>query len=595
MPDSAAPPDPGRPRPRSPEEEEPALAELREILFHAERDELLALRERVHDPALRARDVAEVLPDAVDLRAEEGPDEALTEAFRPTVERTLKESVQRDPQVLAEALFPAMGPAIRRAITEYFRTLVQAFDQAMQHSFSIRGIRWRIEALRTGRPFSEVALLHSLVFRVEQVFLIHRKTGLLLCQAAVPDATALDPDLVSSMLSALQDFARDSFQGAKDELLRRFDLEQLDVWAEQGPQALLAVVIRGEAPENFRLKMVELLERLHSRFGRALEEFTGDPVRFAAAHDLLAECLVTQRRDHAMPPPRPYFVRGLVGALVLGVVWLVYVGVQDWRWGRFVDRLRDQPGYVITASGRGWFSRYYQVRGLRDPQAADPFALLQQAGLDPTFADLQLSPYYSLDDLLVRRRAEAALAPPAGVTLAVESGVLRVRGEAPPEWVHELESRALLVAGVKTVDSSGLLLPGQSEFVRQRGHLTGLRVFFNVGSSEIRADQRDTLEAATEHLKALAKLAEQMGAELSVEVVGHTDRTGVDAANQRLSQLRAERIIQNLGRAGLRPGIFAARGAGFNEPLAGEGNEGERQLNRAVTFRILAPQAGAQP
>jgi len=595
MPDPSAPPDSGHHRLRPPEEEEPALSELREILFHEERDELLALRERVHDPAQRARDVSEVLPDAVHLRGESGPDESLTEALRPTVERTLKESVQRDPQVLAEALFPAMGPAIRRAITEYFRTLVQAFDQAMQHSFSIQGIRWRIEAMRTGRPFSEVALLHSLMFRIEQVFLIHRKTGLLLCQAVAPDAKVLDPDLVSSMLSALQDFARDSFDASKTDTLQNFKVGELDVWAEQGPQALIAVAIRGEAPQNFRLKMVEMLERLHFQFGHALDEFSGDPGRFAAAHDLLSEALVTQRREHSLPPPRPYFVRGLLAAVLLGGAWLIYQGVQDWRWSRLVDRLREQPGYVITSSGRESFTRYYAIRGLRDPQAADPFVLLQKAGLNPALADFQLSPYYSLDDAMVRKRAEAALAPPPGVTLNVESGVLHVRGEAPAEWERELAGRALMLAGINSVDTSGLLLPGQSDFVRRRGQLGGVRILFGVGSAEIRPDQRAALESAAELLKSLDELSQQMGAELSVEAVGHTDRSGPDAANLRLSQNRAERVIQSLARGGLRAEIFGARGAGFNEPLAGESNEAERQLNRAVTFRILAPKPGTQP
>jgi OOP family OmpA-OmpF porin len=595
MPDSTAPPNPDRPRPRSTEEQEPALAELREILFHAERDELLALRERVHDPAQRARDVGEVLPDAVHLRAQEGLDESLTEAFRPTVERTLKESVQRDPQVLAEALFPAMGPAIRRAITEYFRSLVQAFDQAMQHSFSIQGIRWRIEALRTGRPFSEVALLHSLVFRVEQVFLIHRQTGVMLSQAAAADATSLDPDMISGMMAALQDLARDSFHGTKSDTLESFKVGQFDIWAEQGPQALLAIVIRGEAPQNFRLKMCEVLERVHARFGRALEYFSGDAGRFAATHDLLAECLVTQRRDRSLPAPRPYFVRGLAAAMVLGGIWLAFQAVQDLRWARFVDRLREQPGYVITGWSRGWLSRYYEIRGLRDPQAPDPFAILEMQGLNPALAEFQLSSYYSLDDAIVLKRAKTALALPSSVTLAVESGVLRVCGEAPVEWRRELAARALLVAGVKSVDVSGLLLPGQSDFVRQRGQLAGVRVLFNVGSAEIRPDQRPALEAAGEMLKSLDALAQQMGAELSVEVVGHTDRTGPDAANQRLSQLRSARVVQGLERAGLRGEIFVARGAGFNEPLAEEGIEAERQINRAVTFRILAPQTGARP
>ncbi|HKO05423.1 MAG TPA: OmpA family protein [Candidatus Acidoferrales bacterium] len=599
MPDSAARRDPDEPREPASAEDEQALAELREILFHAERDELLALRERVHDPAQRARDVGEVLSDAVELRAAEGPDESLTDALRPTVERTLKESVQRDPQVIAEALFPAMGPAIRRAISEYFRQLVQSFDQAMQHSFSIQGIRWRIEAVRTGKSFSEVALLHSLVYRVEQVFLIHRETSLILQHLIAPEAATQDSDMVSGMYTAVKDFMSDSFGAGENEKLEGEALEaKLGdnwLWAEIGPRAALAVISRGQPPQSLHRKLSEVLEYVHAAFGPKLEKFTGDSSPFEAARDHLAGCFVTQRRERAIPPPRPYFVYSLVTVLALFAAWQVFLGVEDWRWGRFVDGLREQPGYTITSFDRGWFKRYYEIRGMRDPQAQDPFALLEKQGLNPALADFQLSPYYSLDDALVQKRATALLAPPPGVTLTVESGVLRARGEAPAEWARALESRAMLIAGVKRVDTSGLLLPGQSDFVRQRGQLSGDRILFSAGSAEIRPDQRTALEAVAEHLKALDKLAQEMGEELSVEVVGHTDSTGPDATNQRLSQYRAARVLQALVRGGLRAEILRAQGTGASEPLAGEGSEAERQINRCVTFRVLRPAPGAQP
>ncbi len=56
-----------------------------------------------------------------------------------------------------------------------------------------------------------MVLKHTMHFRVEHIFLIHRKTGLLLAHSAAPEASAQDPQLVSSMLSAIQDFVRDSF------------------------------------------------------------------------------------------------------------------------------------------------------------------------------------------------------------------------------------------------------------------------------------------------------------------------------------------------------------------------------------------------
>ena len=595
MPDSATPHDPRRSRHSSAEEDERELSELRDILFHAERDELLALRERVHDFGQRARDVGEVLPEAVRLRGEEGTDEQLTEALRPTVERTLKESVERDPQVVAEALFPAMGPSIRRAITEYFKTLVQSFDQAMQHSFSVQGIRWRIEAIRTGKSFSEVALLHSLVYRVEQAFLFHRQTGLLLHRVVAPEVAAMDADMMAGMMAALQDYARDSFHAGKDEALKEFEVGEFNAWVEQGPKAVLVAVIRGQAPQGYRLKLREVLERVHATFGKRLDEFSGEASAFDATENQLIESFASQRREHAMPPPRPYFTYSLATVVLLFLGWQAYLGVQDWRWRRFVDALREQPGYTITSFRRGWFSRYYEIRGMRDPQSEDPIVLLEKQGLNPTLADLQLGRYYALDDALVAKRATALLSPPAGARLTVESGVLRVRGEAPVDWIRQMESRAVLISGVKAVDTSGLLLPGQSDFVRARGELGGARIQFSEGAAELRADQRAALETVAAILKTLDGLAQGMGEELSVEAVGHTDSSGPDATNQRLGMYRATRVVQALERSGLRAAIFHLRSAGSAEPLAGEGSEAERQINRCVTFRVLRPAAGAHP
>jgi len=579
-------------------EDEQALAELRQILFHAERDEIVSLRERVDDPAQRARDMSEVLPEAVQMRAKGGTDEKLIEAFRPTVERTLKESVQRDPQVIADALFPAMGPAIRRAITEYFRQLVQSFDQAMQHSFSVQGIKWRFEAMRTGKSFSEVALLHSLVYRVEQVFLIHRESSLILQHLVAPEVSAQDSDMVSGMYAAVRDFMKDSF-GAGEKEKERDALEaklgDILLWAEIGPKAAVAVTSRGEPPQALHRKLSEVLEYIHSAYGAKLDEFKGNAAAFDGTCEQLSSCFLSQKREHATPPPRPYFVYSLLTVVAVFAAWRIFLGVEDWRWGQFVDRLREQPGYTITGFDRGWFRRYYEIRGLRDPQSEDPFGLLQKQGLDPALADFQLSSYYSLDDALVQKRTITLLAPPPGVTLAMESGVLRARGEAPAEWSHALESRALLIAGVKAVDASGLLLPGQGDFARQRGLIAGDRILFGAGSAEIRADQRAALDAVVAHVKTLDRLAQEMGEELSVEVVGHTDSTGPDSTNQRLSQYRAGRVVQVLVRGGLRAEIFHVRGAGISEPLAGEGSEAERQINRCVTFHLLAPSAGAKP
>src|SRR5436190_4493612 len=96
---------------------------------------------------------------------------------------------------------------IRRSIAESLRRLMQS----LEHTFSWRGLKWRFEALRTGKTFAEVVMLRSLVYRVEQLFLIHRKTSLSLLHVTADSAIAKDSDMVAGMLSAIQDFVRDSF------------------------------------------------------------------------------------------------------------------------------------------------------------------------------------------------------------------------------------------------------------------------------------------------------------------------------------------------------------------------------------------------
>ena len=182
----------------------------------------------------------------------------------------LGSSVRRDPSTLVDILHPLMGPAIGKSIDATFQSL----NESLKHSLTWRGLRWRWEAWRTGTSFAEVVLKNTLVYRVEHVFLIHSHSGLLIAHAAAQDAASQDPQLVSSMLSAIQDFVRDSF--AEQQGLDSLRLGELRVWSEPGPFATLVAVIRGNPPEDLHAKLAGVLARMHRERPEALEKFDGD-------------------------------------------------------------------------------------------------------------------------------------------------------------------------------------------------------------------------------------------------------------------------------------------------------------------------------
>jgi outer membrane protein OmpA-like peptidoglycan-associated protein len=73
----------------------------------------------------------------------------------------------------------------------------------------------------------------------------------------------------------------------------------------------------------------------------------------------------------------------------------------------------------------------------------------------------------------------------------------------------------------------------------------------------------------------------------AVEVTGHTDDIGSDTSNQSLSERRAQAVAGAIGTA--RPDLeLTVDGRGESEPIAGNDDPEDRQLNRRVEIRFAS-------
>jgi outer membrane protein OmpA-like peptidoglycan-associated protein len=563
------------------------LEELRHLILAPEQEALERLHHRVDNEESRTEDVSTVVAEAIQRRRAQGGDGALSDALAPTIESALRESVRKDPGTLADALFPVMGPAIRRSILETLRSFLDSFNQIMDQSLSWQGLRWRVEAVRTGRSFTEVALLHSLVFRVEQVFLIHKQTGLSLGHAAAPSIAMQDPSLISGMLSAIRDFVRDSFNASKEQGIERMNVGDLDVWVEDGPYAILATVIRGVAPRALRDRMAEVLENVHREYSEQLDRFSGDTALFAKVNQELARCLELQYKEEAKRKGFGYAWAAAGLLLLLTFGWIGWSAWQYHQWSGLVENLREQPGMVVTSLAREHGK--FVIRGLRDPLAEDPDHFVKGAGLDPTKAEFHWGAYYALDDAIVRQRAEQLLVPPKGMLLNVKDGILQLAGPASLSWVKDVRSRALLIPGIRGVGLSGRFSLESMAIDQAESEIQSVIVRFPVASATLSSHERETLRALAAKFKDLLAAAEALhSGSMTLRVVGHSDSTGAEATNITLSQSRADRVASELIQLGVPENNVNAVGVATTEPLRNEDNEENRQFNRSVSFRITS-------
>jgi OOP family OmpA-OmpF porin len=503
------------------------LAQLRGLLVGPEQAAIEELRERLDNSRLFTESVGAVLAEAIRLRADRDP--ALRNSLDRIVEDAIVLSVRRNPSILTEALFPIIGAAVRRAVAAALRGMMQSIDQMFEQGLSLRALQWRWEALRTGRSFGQIVVTRSSLYRVEQVFLIHRKAGLLLLQRAAEGTVIKDADLIAAMMTAIQDFVSDSFGGPPGQDLETFQVGECTVWIQHGPQAILAAVVRGVAPSRLRMVFERALETICSEQCRELAEFDGDAACFEKSAQHLDSCLLGR-----LPPGRrrrgllPWAMTGVV-ILLLGT-WGVLTLFERGRWNDYVDRLGREPGIVVTETGKRGGT--YFVSGLRDPLAADPAALLSGSGVEAAKVRFQWEPYLSL--------------------------------EAPLQAARQL---------------------GASKLAIERS-----AVRFSAGSARISAAQHEMIFSLAPEFRRLSDAAAVMQRPVRVGIVGHTDASGSESRNQLLAEQRAAAVLSALTQTGVRRSQLEARGAGTSEPLRHQDPDLEKELNRSVTLHVLMPQ-----
>ncbi|MDH3368721.1 MAG: OmpA family protein [Gemmatimonadota bacterium] len=561
-----------------------AFDTLRDLLVGPERRDLEDLRRQLEEAGLTTEQIAEHLPEAIALRA--ARDEKLARSLAPTIEGAIQESVRRRPEKIASAIYPIIGPAIRKSIADTMAGIVTAINQAIEHSLSPQGVRWRIEAWRTGLPYAQIVIRHALLYRVEQVLLVHAETGILLAHAAAPDLETTDADLVSSMMTAIRDFARDSFQSREQGGLRTFQVDEFTILVEQGPRAVLAAKVRGQPPDDLLERMQVTLETVHFEFGDPLKQFDGDAAPFAAALPLLEERLetvvATDRREGTRWGPRVAW--GLAGlAVLLLAAWFAW---STWRWRTAVDVLAQEPGIVVLDTDRGL--RHSRIAGLRDPAAADAGEVLAQAGIDTRRVEFDWEPFVSLDPRMVVARATARLGTPASITLALAGDTLVATGSAPASWVAR--AMAATIPGVTAIDARGVTPLFPDAIVRLRRQIEDRQIQFAMGSSALPPEADSPVSGIATAFARLEAEAAELGYRATLRIVGRTDSNGATETNQQLSRDRAEAVGRALTTRGVATEAMEAVGVASSRPIVGGDPAEAGRLNRSVSFEVgLAP------
>ena len=540
---------------------------LKQLILGEELAELNSHAERVAALESRHAELPRQLPDLL-VRAQRGDGRRrLARALATPVADALGEAVESQRQRIVDVLFPVIGPAIRKAIAEALRDFTENFNRALESSFTPRGLRWRLESWRTGIPYAQVVLRHSLRYRTDHLFVIDRDNGLVLARVSAPELPDLDADAIAGMLTAIGDFVRDSVGAGDSGSLDSASVGEYVVWVLQGPRANLAAFLRGTPPTELRLVLRQHLERIHQRF----DEGASDDAALRDGLHLERIDAQAQLQLSSGTTPRRWPLVTLALFVLAGIGFWQW---REWTWQqRIADiehRLSDWPGlHLDRIEGRRW--RSVRVVGLIDGDADPPSIALRDMLPAEVEIDLSLRGFLSTDDAIVLMRLRRELDLPSGVQASVHDGVASLQGSADASWIASAKTHAARVVGLVALDTSLLRANAdpdaalQAEWRRLAAAVPDMRVHF-VRELDVRDVQE--LQPLVAAVQRLAVLAPQLQRRLTLTCRGHNDEPGTATTNRGLRERRARWLCDQLRDAGIAAALLRTDdGDAANRPM----------------------------
>jgi hypothetical protein len=319
----------------SPADADPSLESLRDILFGRYRQQLDALRAEVDDLERQVTDR-----------------ESLVGTIAPLLGDLIRRKVRDAREEMIDALYPIIGQVVVRAVGEAIRDLVRTIDARMRRSVSPRALWRRLRARARGVSDGEMALREALPFAVSDVLLIHRETGLLLWHVSDDREGMPDSDLVSGMLTAIRDFARDALGQGEEGQLDEIQYGEQRILIETAQYAYLAVVVDGIEPPGFQAAMRERVIEISHAHERVLRDYEGDPSSLAAV-EMPLRSLLTAAEPRMLSAPQKWILAGALVVLLACIVGACLTGRWAWRSALAVPTatpITAQPSPTPTAT-----------------------------------------------------------------------------------------------------------------------------------------------------------------------------------------------------------------------------------------------------
>lgn len=578
-----------------------SLEKLRELILGPGHNlnrlqaDLDSLKAQFSDKEAMISTLDPVIADLLERKISDNKQD-MAETLAPVMSEAIKRQVIETREEVVDALYPVIGKTIRKSVAEAMKDQFNSVNKRIENGIRGSFLPTWLQGKLLGMPRAQLLVKSAMPFRVEQVFLIHTESGLLIAHASPTMlGTAVDQELISGMLTAIRDFVAQAFAEHEHEL-REIQYGQSKIILDIGRYVYLAVVVSGYEPDHFYEEVGKLNQRIYNRYYQALRQFQGNCSELQSVRGLLQAFIERLNADEEAPdrkPEKPYLFYLLRSVAVMVLLILAILYIPGYLSGYETQRAVTRQLETVPSAGTGQIS--FKVDGQKVILIGTVNSFAQKAVIDSLIKTVpQVQTVDNRLQVLVPAVAPGVLLTEIQKRLAVYDSLHFYQPRVVIEQDHVMiggfvpDGRLKREIGMLVGEIAGVRLVTNNLTVLNEGELIEVRGFLRENSVQFAPLNVDFAEKELRKIDAVVTVFRSLkDARVVLVVRGYSDDAQDFYENLQLAKSRAHNVVAELQRRGIPQQSIIVLTYGEREPKLIDETKRSAVNNSRVEFDIL--------
>jgi len=220
--------------------------------------------------------LSDYLAEIIAKTSERDP-EALSRSLQSILASSVKKEIASNKDAMIDSLYPIMGGMISKYVTSAIRELMETINRKIDEGLSVERIKRKIKSKITGVSETELLLEESGEALVSSLFIIHKKSGILISEAHLQESEIDDPSMIASMASAIKDFINDWIKSdTEHDEIQLLSYGNATLYIESAGSVYMIAFMDAEPDQEQRAEINRFFASLVKEYMEFLQHFDGD-------------------------------------------------------------------------------------------------------------------------------------------------------------------------------------------------------------------------------------------------------------------------------------------------------------------------------